>query len=279
MNLFDILKMRGFDMQAKTKLLRHQDRRFDIEKLFQGGLIEAYQSVQGQDLLSCDYVVAFVGRDSTKACFAGIWRVIRKLDRPHLPYLEIFPYPELFEGDQLSHYLLEEVPGFSDLTGRLVIEWGTATRAWHQWLRDKPVVEILPLGRIKPFPGYLDFVLSFDELKDMAMHSDSNRIWHQMLASVAGIYLITDNQTGQHYVGSAYGKEGILGRWKTYVQNGHGGNTELQALLAIDVNRKKDFSYTVLRTLPTTLTQKEVIAKEQLYKLKLGSRVYGLNLN
>ena len=45
MDLFDILKMRGFDMQAKTKVLRHQDRRFDIEKLFRDGLIEAYQSV------------------------------------------------------------------------------------------------------------------------------------------------------------------------------------------------------------------------------------------
>ena len=231
MDLFDILKMRGFDMQAKTKVLRHQDRRFDIEKLFRDGLIEAYQSVQGQDLLSCEYVIAFVGRENTKACFVGIWRVIKKLDRPHPPYLETFPDQAFFEGDGLSHYQLELVPGYSDLIGRLIIEWGPATRAWHQWLRDKSIIEILPQGRIKPFPGYLDFVLSFDELKDMIAHSGSNRIWHQMLASVAGIYLITDNQTGQHYVGSAYGKEGILGRWKVYVQNGHGGNAELKALL------------------------------------------------
>ena len=231
MDLLDILKMRGFDMQAKTKLLRHQDPRFDIEKLYRDGLIEAYQSVQTQDLLSCDYVIAFVGRESTKACFVGIWRVIKKLDHPHPPYLKAFPHPELFEGDGLSYYQLEQVPGYSDLVGRLIIEWGSATRAWHQWLREKPIIEILPEGRIKPFPGYLDFVLSFDELKDMIAHSGSNRIWHQMLASVAGIYLITDNQTGQHYVGSAYGKEGILGRWKVYVQNGHGGNAELKALL------------------------------------------------
>ena len=54
MDLLDILKMRGFDMQAKTKVLRHQDRRFDIEKLFRDGLIEAYQSVQTQKLLSCE---------------------------------------------------------------------------------------------------------------------------------------------------------------------------------------------------------------------------------
>lgn len=85
--------------------------------------------------------------------------------------------------------------------------------------------------------------------------------------------------TGQLYVGSAYGKDGILGRWKTYVATGHGGNAALKALLTNNAERKDVFSFTVLRTLPRTLTQKEVIEKEQLYKKKLGSRVHGLNLN
>jgi len=279
MNLLEILKIRGFDISAKTKMLRHQDKRFDVEMLFRKGLIEAYQSVQSKDVLNCDYIISFIGRGGSKGCFAGIWKITKRLEKPAKQYTDGFPYPELFEEDGDFHYQFERVIEYDDLIGRLVIEWGVATRAWHQWLSEKVILEILPRGQVEPFPGYLDFVLSFDELKQMISHPEANRIWHQMLSGVAGIYLITDNVSGQLYVGSAYGKEGILGRWKTYATTGHGGNLALKALLSDDVTRKEHFTFTVLQTLPRTLTQKEVIAKEQLYKQKLGSRAHGLNLN
>ena len=100
-----------------------------------------------------------------------------------------------------------------------------------------------------------------------------------MLGSISGIYLITDSLTGQQYVGSAYGKDGIFGRWRNYVSNGHGGNAELRRLLASNPSHLEHFRYTILRTLPASLTAKEVIAFETLYKDKLGSRSHGLNLN
>ena len=279
MNLIDILKMRGFDITAKTKIMRHQDKRFDLEMLFRKNRIDAYQSIQSQDVLNCEYAIAFIGRDGTKGCFAGIWKVVKRLDAPAPQYTKDFPYPHIFDEHGDIHYLFERVPGFDDLIGRLVIEWGAATRAWHQWLSGKEVIEILPEGQGRPFAGFLDFVLSFDELDQIICYPEANRVWHQMLSSVAGVYLITDNMTGQLYVGSAYGKDGVLGRWKSYVATGHGGNKALKAVLAENVDRKEAFSFTILRTLPRTLTQKEVIAKEQLYKQKLGSRAHGLNLN
>lgn len=100
-----------------------------------------------------------------------------------------------------------------------------------------------------------------------------------MLSSAAGIYLIVDRVTGNQYVGSAYGEKGFFGRWKTYVKTQHGGNKEFIKLLEDEPSRYKDFTYSILRTLPRTMTAKEVIAVEQKYKEILGSRAFGLNSN
>jgi hypothetical protein len=106
---------------------------------------------------------------------------------------------------------------------------------------------------------------------------EANREWHTMLSSVAGVYLIMDTESGKQYVGSAYGKRGILGRWKEYATTGHGGNVLLKKILAQDSKAAKNFQFTILRTLPKTLTNKEVINYENLYKEKLGTRAFGLN--
>ena len=279
MNLLDILKLKGFDLNACTKMMRHQSKNFDTEEIFERGYINEYQSVQSKDLLNCDYLISFIARGQTKACFAGVWKVKGQVLFEKLGIPDDFPYPRFFTEPGDIFYDLEKVERFDDLNGRLIIDWGKGTRSWHQWLKDKPVLEILPKGHIKPFPGYLDFVLSYDELYKMVGAPDPNRTWHQMLKSVAGIYLITDKRRGQQYVGSANGKDGILGRWRNYASNGHGGNTELRTLLGIDPNYAQHFAFTILRTLPASITAKEVIAFEQLYKLKLGSRAHGLNLN
>lgn len=279
MNLFDILKIRGFDVTSQTKMMRHQSRQFDTEEIFRRGFINEYQSVQSKDILGCDYLISFIARGQSKACFAGIWKVKGRISFEDLGIDEGFPYPDFFKTPGDIFYDLEKLVGFDDLIGRMIIDWGKGTRSWHQWLKDKPVLEILPEGHILSFPGYLDFILSFDELQQLATYPDANRVWHQMLKSVAGIYLISDTMTGQQYVGSAYGKDGILGRWRSYAQTGHGGNVELRRLLELDPKCIERFQFTILRTLPTSLTAKEVIAFETLYKNKLGSRAHGLNLN
>lgn len=100
-----------------------------------------------------------------------------------------------------------------------------------------------------------------------------------MLSSVAGVYLILDTVSGMQYIGSAYGKEGIIGRWEQYARNGHGGNKQLMELLEKDPERITKFQYSILITLPQSMTKNEVINVEMLYKKKLGSRSFGLNSN
>ena len=93
------------------------------------------------------------------------------------------------------------------------------------------------------------------------------------------MYLIVDRSTGRQYVGSACGEGGIAQRWASYVHSGHGGNKMLKDLLAKDEQYARHFAFTVLQTLPRTATPAEVVACEQLHKLKLGSRDHGFNSN
>ncbi|MFD6442208.1 GIY-YIG nuclease family protein [Peribacillus sp. NPDC060186] len=68
-----------------------------------------------------------------------------------------------------------------------------------------------------------------------------------MLSSVGGVYLIVDTTDGMQYVGSASGKEGLLGRWKEYAKNGHGNNRKLKAILETDAELVHKFKFSIFR--------------------------------
>lgn len=278
LGILELLAPRGLDVKARVKLVRHQDKRYDVTELVRQGLLELYQSYQSKPVFECDYIVSFIGVENSRARFHGVYRVGGRLAAAERPLAPDFEYPG-FVSPGGYFYDLVAVGGFEDLKGRLVIDWGKSALAWHQWLMNKEVVEILPSGYVREFPGYLDFVLSFDELRAIINSPASNREWHRMLAAVAGVCLILDSVTGKQYVGSAYGEAGILGRWSTYVDSGHAANKQLLDLVAGDAEYARHFRFTILRTLPRTLTQPEVIAFEVLYKKKLGSRAFGLNSN
>jgi hypothetical protein len=38
------------------------------------------------------------------------------------------------------------MPGFDDLKGRVVIEWGKGALAWHERTTSKEAIEVLPKG-------------------------------------------------------------------------------------------------------------------------------------
>ena len=270
--------MRGFDATARTKLVRHLDPTRDLRGLYRDGWLETYQSYTGPGTFeACDFIVAFLGEEDMRARFIGVYRV-----RSHGPSTEVptppeFPIPEASTWG--THYNLELIPGSEDFRDRVVIRW--RGRGWHQWLhpdRSREVIEVLPRGRVRPFPGYLEVLLSFDELRDMVRHPEANRDWHAMLM-VSGVYLITDRHTGFQYVGSATGARGILGRWTSYGVDGHGGNKALRTLVESTPGYERNFQFSILRTLPADLHRAEAIRQEQLYKAKLGSRAHGLNEN
>jgi hypothetical protein len=73
----------------------------------------------------------------------------------------------------------------------------------------------------RPFPGFEDIDLSFEELEALVRNSRPD--WSAALASVKGIYLISDSKTGKRYVGSAYGDQGIWSRCAAISRPGMAG--------------------------------------------------------
>ncbi|MDD3172748.1 MAG: hypothetical protein PHF63_03680 [Herbinix sp.] len=65
--------------------------------------------------------------------------------------------------------------------------------------------------------------------------------WHTALYYINAIYLIVDRNNGKQYVGSAYGKDGLLGRWAIYVTTGHGNNKLMKEVVCNYPDRYKEF--------------------------------------
>ena len=168
--------------------------------------------------------------------------------------------------------------GVDYLIERVIIRWENAI-SWHQWIKNEmEVIEIHPGLHYKQFKDYSDFILNFDELKEIVSKQYSD--WKKMLSVTKGIYLISDTKTGKLYVGSAYGEDGIWGRWCRYVStNGHGDNKTLKELIADDSTYGNNFQFSILMLLPRTITADEAIKKERLFKNKLGTNAFGLNNN
>ena len=115
--------------------------------------------------------------------------------------------------------------------------------------------------------------LDYSQLQQLIKYPGTNQTWVKALSSVNGIYLIQDKSSGKLYVGSAYGASGIFGRWSEYAKNGHGGNQELIGL------NPSNFKFSILEIVSPTYTADDVIAIENRWKEKLGTRQFGLNNN
>jgi hypothetical protein len=278
LGIVDLLVLRGFDPTRPTKLVRHQTARCDMHDLLRRGWLEFYQATQSRPVFdNCERIVSFIGIGGTKARLIGVYRVLGRRDGRRIRSPAGFP-PDL--GTSRYYYDLEWEKGYEDLENRVVIEWGRGTLAWVQRLSNKEVVELLPKGQIRPpFRDYLEFTLTYGELVDLYTHEEGNKEWRARLAAVAGIYLVLATTTGDQYVGSAHGTEGVWGRWAAYAHDGYGGNKLLKRLIDSNSAYPAAFSYSILQVLPKSFARSEVLEWEQRYKEKLGSQATGLNLN
>ena len=95
------------------------------------------------------------------------------------------------------------------------------------------------------------------------------------------MYIITNTDNGKLYVGSATGRNGIYQRWKNYIDNGHGGNTELSKLVEQQEKRtwRRIFRYTLLEHYDSTVPKNVVLAREAYWKQALDTRKHGYNDN
>lgn len=168
----------------------------------------------------------------------------------------------------------------SELHGRLVVDWSADTINWTKSATKASafVVREIADPSIVSFPGFDRLHLRFHELRAVVNESRYEN-WRTALASVQGIYLITDSADGRLYVGKTGGGERVLGRWQDYARDGHGGNVLMRALLAAQPDHADHLSWSLLRVFGPQSTSLEVSEAEEHFKRVLGSRAFGLNAN
>lgn len=175
-------------------------------------------------------------------------------------------------------YEYETLTEYEKYFGRLIIKFKNNSqnmiRNAESVIEDCEIAQILPdIFDNDIFPGYDKVNISWKELSRV-LEKDS---WKTALQNQKGVYLITDTYNGKMYVGSAYGDDMILNRWKSYVKTGHGNNKELKGL---DFNYiKKYLRYSILDIFKSTTDIEAIIERENWWKEALLSRRFGYNVN
>jgi len=276
--LHQLLEYYGLN-PTKVKLVRHGNAELPILDTYQNNRekFEAYQSFQKPGkFVNASHIAVFAPTIGTTALFLGLWDIIDNKNSVDFTeeihsIIDKYHFPKSWHTDP-EWYSLKRNSTTDELSERLVVDWGKATVAWVQ-TKDKEILEIKGKNSIGDFVSYDEAQLSFYDLKKLMSEHSSNLSWVSALSSVNGIYLIRDKSTGKQYVGSAYGENGIFGRWSIYSQNGHGGNKKLKGL------NPNNFEFSILEIAPPTSSADEVIHRENRWKDKLGTREFGLNDN
>lgn len=188
--------------------------------------------------LDTKYVLQFVQFNSaSKWLFVGCYEVTGKI---------------IDNGGNGNYYELMPTPIFDEYKGRLVINY-RKVRGWTQvkldinYIKDKVAIDSILSQPYTgdAFPGFSNVInVPFKKLKINL----KNRDWETSLASIDGVYMIYDAKNKQMYVGSAYGGQGILQRWETYIRtNGSGNDVTLNKLISDNIDyAEKNFSFSLL---------------------------------
>jgi hypothetical protein len=276
--LSDILRRNQIDAQD-VKLIRHALSHDGFKECYNKAMIKEYTQQQDQGFSDgFKYWIVFISDKGTHCKFYNCYKVIGSKPDTINNMPENFPHPEWFKGER-EFYDLEEVEILSDLKDRLIIDWGKGTRKWAQkGTNDKAIIAIQANPKMV-FNGFEKLVLTHDELKEILNDTITYSEWHTALSSIYAIYLIVDRKNGKQYVGSAYGKDGLLGRWSIYAATGHGNNKLMKEAVCTYPDRYTEFQFSILQILPKNLTDDEIINIESLYKKKLLTKEFGMNDN
>ncbi|QPF86957.1 GIY-YIG nuclease family protein [Bradyrhizobium genosp. L] len=261
-----------------VQLVRHQDRgpsggtpysllREDRSQF------EFYQMIQGREIFRREFIASFVVTPSRETLFVDLFRVgeLRSSSEAIICPIKLKSY----DAGKLFVYDLTLDDRMSDFSKRLVLNWGEGYRSWVQRAekQNKDVIEIRKQFEEPKFPDYFSFQKRIEDIPTLYP------TWQSVLRVTKGVYLLVCKKTGAQYVGSATGDDGFFGRWTAYAADGHGGNKLLKE------RNQRDYTVSILETVGSKAQRSEVLALENLWKEKLGSRAerlgdeFGLNAN
>lgn len=293
MNFNDLLRCNELDPK-NVLVLRHRPSEPQLYRVFpwiaaeKPVLFNAYQQTQSEKLEKVmvslsgkGHIASFIGREAGKALFIGLYAIGKGVPLTYREYWDKAEHKELrsygmkgFTGKTRSRILwfdMELKPFYPHWKGKLVVGWPPPERSW--WRRAYrnafPIIAVFQDSLLDSvMPNWDSIVLTWSDLAILPTR------WKEALSQWRGIYHIFDITDGKSYVGSAYGGDNLLGRWKNYASRGHGGNRLL---------RKRDhhaFRFSILQRVSPDMEAAEVIQLESTWKNRLHTRTpFGLNDN
>jgi len=293
MNLNDLLRRKSIDPE-QVLVLRHHPQEHQLNKVLpwlaadRPDLFNMYQRCQREKveqvmlrMLGRGYIASFIGREAGKALFVGLYSI--GSSKP-LSYDEYWAMPANRElkalgmtgysdGARSSIHLFDLglTEFYSEWAGKMIVGWPPPERSW--WRRahrnELPILAVLEESQLHAaMPEWDAIDLGWEELRVLPTR------WKAALKEWRGIYYIFDTLDGKAYVGSACGRDNILGRWLQYAARGHGGNQLLRR------RDPRNFRLTILQRLSPDIDPAAVIRIEGSWKERLHTRQpYGLNEN
>lgn len=294
MTLADLFKREAIPAE-QVLVLRHRPHEPGLRKVLprlaavRPDLFNAYQQTQTPGLeqtmlklVGKGFVASFIGHEPGRAMFVAMYKIdaCRPMTygqfwrRKEYVELKTFGMRGLTAGERrrvVQWFDLRRTSFYESWIGRLVVSWSPPERSW--WRRahknEFGILSILEDNALaEAMPDWSDLVLSWNELKVLP------KAWQTALSHWRGIYYIFDRADGKGYVGSAYGRTNLLGRWLNYADKGHGGNALLR-------NRDPgSFEFSILQRVSPDLEQDEIVRLENSWKERLHTRApTGLNDN
>jgi hypothetical protein len=292
MNLNDLLRNKGIDPE-NVLVFRHRPTEPELNEIFpllaaeRPDLFKVYEQVQTEkveksmsSMVDVGYVASFIAHGAGKALFIGLSKIAGSKPMSYSQYWNVPANLELqslgmrgMNNNRSSVLWFDLKPAnfYQDWKGKLIVDWPPPERSW--WRRahrnEITIHAILDEGALdwtmKPW-NTIDF--GWSELGMLPTR------WRAALSEWRAIYYIFDTLDGKGYVGAAYGKENLLGRWLSYAASGHGGNRLLRK------RNPQSFRFSILERVSPDMDADEVIRLEATWKERLHTRIpYGLNIN
>lgn len=269
MTFAELLKLKSLDpKRVKVHMAIGKPNRLEPWIELSQGDFKGWQERQSKPNFNRPLILSFVYIGKDEWLFAGMYTS------------DSFDVQDGIYQYQYKTTLTED---YGEYIGRLVIKFEKNFRASYL-VAEKHIerMEIVGIYQEKyvcdPFPGYSAVCISHDTLCTIFRTEESS--WKTALSVVYGIYLITDNRNGRHYVGKADGNEGLWQRWAAYAANGHGGNCQLMRLLKEKGDSYlENFQYSILEIIIKSDNSSYINAREQYWKTVLRSQEFGYNDN
>ncbi len=224
---------------------------------------KVWQEEQTQKNFQRKFILSLIYWHKDEWIFAGIYESLDVKETPHGPSQYRYDTCLLDVG--------------KELIGKLIVGFKKDFRASYlcleKYIEELEVLEITRDVCKTIFPGYDKVNVSWEDLAGL-IETDA---WKTALSNQKGVYLITDTSNGKKYVGSATGDAMLLGRWRDYISNGHGGNEELKILPFEHI--QKCFKYSILEIFKSTTDDEVIVGRENWWKEVLMTKEFGYNAN